>query len=153
MAEGKAFPTFEESKREGENIVSAKNDEHRETEKANQEKLTGQNRSAMEEGIGNSESAASTASGEAQSQWQAKVAAADAQHGREVSADKIAQQAPTDRKAAYQAELARREVRTSQDKPFDRKAAYEASKSKQQNGDRASEAEELREHRNDQWDR
>ncbi|NTD85728.1 hypothetical protein [Agrobacterium tumefaciens] len=153
MAEGKTFPTFEDSKREGENIVRAKNDEHRETEKGNQEKLTGQHRSAMEEGIGNSESAASTASGEAQSQWQAKVAAVDAQHGREVSADENAQQAPTDRKAAYHAELARRDARSPEDKPFDRKAAYEASKSKQQEGDGAREANELREHRNDRWDR
>ena len=135
MAEGKAFPTFEDSKREGENIVRAKNDEHRETEKANQEKLTGQHRSAMEEGIGNSESAA------------------DAQNGREVSAAEKAQQAPTDRKAAYQAELARREAGSPEDKPFDRKAAYEASKSKQQEGNGARDANELREHRNDQWDR
>lgn len=153
MAEGKAFPTFEDSKREGENIVRAKNDEHRETEKANQEKLTGQHRSAMEEGIGNSESAASSASGEAQNQWQAKVAAVDAQNGREVSAAEKAQQAPTDRKAAYQAELARREAGSPEDKPFDRKAAYEASKSKQQEGNGARDANELREHRNDQWDR
>ncbi len=153
MAEGKAFPTFEDSKREGENIVRAKNDEHRETEKANQEKLTGQHRSAMEEGIGNSESAASSASGEAQNQWQAKVAAVDAQHGREVSAAEKAQQAPTDRKAAYQAELARRDAGSPEDKPFDRKAAYEASKSKQQEGNGARDANELREHRNDQWDR
>lgn len=51
MAEGKAFPTFEESKREGEGIVKAKNDAHRETEKENQEKVTALHRSAMEEGI------------------------------------------------------------------------------------------------------
>lgn len=151
MAEGKAFPTFEESKSEGESIVRAKNDDHRESEKANQEKLTGLQRSAMEEGIGNSESAASSASGEAQSQWQAKVAAVDAQHGREVSAAEKGQQQPTDRKAAYQAELAQREARTSQDKPFDRKAAYEATK--RQEGEAAREVKELREHRNDQWDR
>lgn len=151
MAEGKAFPTFEEAKSDGENIVRAKNDAHREKEKENQEKLTGQHRSAMEEGIGNSHSAASSASGEAQNQWQAKVAAVDAQHGREVSAAERTQQQPTDRKAAYQAELAQREARTSQDKPFDRKAAYEATK--RQEGEAAREVKELREHRNDQWDR
>lgn len=151
MAEGKAFPTFEESKREGEGIVKAKNDAHRETEKENQEKVTALHRSAMEEGIGNSESAASTASGEAQSQWQAKVAAVDAQHGREVSAAEKAQQQPNDRKAAYQAELAQREARTTQHKPFDRKAAYEATR--HQKGDSAKVAENSRERRNDRWDR
>ncbi|MCL6655272.1 hypothetical protein A6R70_23640 [Agrobacterium rubi] len=151
MAEGKAFPTFEESKGGGENIVRAKNDDHREAEKANQEKLTGQQRSAMEEGIATSESAASSASGEAQSQWQAKVAAVDAEHGREVSAATKAQQEPTDRKAAYRAELAQREARSSQDQLFDRKAAYEAAK--RQEGDAAKEVRELREHRNDHWDR
>ena len=150
MAEGKAFPTFEDAKREGENIVRAKNDHHRETEKANQEKLTGEHRSAMDEGIGNSESAASTVSSEAQSQWQAKIAAVDAQHAREASAVAKTPQ-PNDRKAAYQAELAQREARTTQDKPFDRKAAYEASK--QRAGDGTREANELREHRNEQWDR
>lgn len=153
MAEGKAFPTFEESKSDGENIVRAKNDAHREKEKENQEKVAAHHRSAMEEGIGNSESAASSASGEAQSQWQAKITAVDAQHGREVSANEKAQQAPTDRKAAYQAELARRDAGSPEDKPFDRKAAYEASKSKQQEGNGARDANELREHRNDQWDR
>lgn len=151
MAEGKAFPTFEESKREGEEIVRAKNDAHRETEEENKEKVTGLHRSAMEEGIGNSESAASTATGEAQSQWQAKVATVDAQHGREASAAEKAQHHPTDRKAAYQAELAQREARSPQDKPFDRKAAYEASKQKESDG--AREVKELREHRNGQWDR
>lgn len=151
MAEGKAFPTFEESKHEGEGIVRAKNDAHREKEKENQEKVTALHRSAMEEGIGNSESAASTASGEAQSQWQAKVAAVDAQHGREVNAAEKAQQRPNDRKAAYQAELAQREARSPQDKPFDRKAAYEASR--QQEGEGAREVQELRERRNEQWDR
>lgn len=150
MAEGKAFPTFEDAKRESENIVRAKNDHHRETEKANQEKLTGEHRSAMDEGIGNSESAASTASSEAQGQWQAKIAAVDAQHAREASAAAKTPQ-PNDRKAAYQAEMAQREARTTQDKPFDRKAAYEASK--QRAGDGTREANELREHRNEQWDR
>ncbi|CUX07079.1 hypothetical protein AGR1B_pb0012 [Agrobacterium fabacearum S56] len=151
MAEGKAFPTFEESKSDGENIVGAKNAAHREKEKENQGKVAAQHRSAMEEGIGNSESAASSASGEAQNQWQAKVAAVDAQHGQEVSAAEKAQQAPTDRKAAYQAELAQREARSPQDKPFDRKAAYEATK--RQEGEAAREVKELREHHNDQWDR
>ncbi|NTF39429.1 hypothetical protein G6L72_22255, partial [Agrobacterium rubi] len=52
----KAFQSFEESKQDHEAVAREKNDAHREKQKANQEKLTGENRSAMQDGIAESDS-------------------------------------------------------------------------------------------------
>ncbi|RRY16196.1 hypothetical protein EGJ57_22220 [Brucella anthropi] len=85
----------------GENIVRAKDDDHRQKEHDNQQKLTTENRSAMQEGISRSQSAAQTNAAERQGAWTAKVSAVDAQHRQVVSAAEKAQQQPVDRKAAY----------------------------------------------------
>ncbi|MDA5250279.1 relaxase/mobilization nuclease domain-containing protein [Agrobacterium sp. MAFF210268] len=85
----------------GENIVRAKDDDHRQKEDDNQQKLTAENHSAMQEGISRSQSAAQTAAAERQGAWTAKVSAVDAQHRQEVNAAEKAQQQPVDRKAAY----------------------------------------------------
>lgn len=85
----------------GENIVRAKDDDHRQKEHENQQKLTTENRSAMQEGVSRSQSAAQTAAAERQDAWTAKVSAVDAQHRQVVSAAEKAQQQPVDRKAAY----------------------------------------------------
>ncbi len=85
----------------GGNIVRAKDDDHRQKEHENQQKLTTENRSAMQEGVSRSQSAAQTAAAERQDAWTAKVSAVDAQHRQVVSAAEKAQQQPVDRKAAY----------------------------------------------------
>ncbi|UXT85547.1 relaxase/mobilization nuclease domain-containing protein [Agrobacterium tumefaciens] len=85
----------------GENIVRAKDDDYRQKEHDNQQKLTTENRSVMQEGISRSQSAAQTNAAERQGAWTAKVSAVDAQHRQVVSAAEKAQQQPVDRKAAY----------------------------------------------------
>ena len=104
MAEGKAFATFEEKKRETENIVREKNDAYRQKEQDGQTKLTTENRAAMEAGVSQSKSAAQSAAKEAEAVWRAEVSAVEAQHGREVHAAEAAREQPTDRKTAYMAE-------------------------------------------------
>lgn len=85
----------------GENTVRAKDDDHRQKEHDNQQKLTIENRSAMQEGISRSQSAAQTNAAERQGAWTAKVSAMDTQQRQVVSAAEKAQQQPVDRKAAY----------------------------------------------------
>lgn len=117
MAEGKAFPTFEEAKRAGEEIVRAKNDAHRQKEEDNGKKWTAENKGRLQEGISKSKSAAQSAAAEERGEWKAKISAVDAQHSREVRAVEAqhketvkavekAHQPPPDRKAAYLAERA-----------------------------------------------
>ncbi len=104
MAEGKAFATFEEKKRETENIVTEKNDAYRQKEQDGQAKLTSENRSALEAAVNHSKSSPQSAAKEAEGAWRAKASAVEAQHGREVHAAEAAREQPTDRKAAYMAE-------------------------------------------------
>lgn len=63
-------------------------------------KLTSENRSAMQEEIGRSESTAKSAEAEAPRAASAKASAGEAQHSREVGGANKAHQ-PIDRKAAY----------------------------------------------------
>ncbi|NTF39454.1 hypothetical protein, partial [Agrobacterium rubi] len=103
------------------------NDAHREKQKANQEKLTGENRSAMQDGIAESDSGASSAVSEAESAWQSKVASVEAEHQREASAGH-ATPLSIDRKAAYLAVRERQEQSATQEKEFDRAEAYHAAR-------------------------
>lgn len=123
----KAFQSFEEAKQDQKAVAREKNDAHREKEKANQEKLTGDNRSAMQDGISESDSVASSAVSEAESAWQSKVASAEAEHQREGSAGQVAPPS-MDRKAAYLAVRERQEQSAKQEKSFDRAEAYHAAR-------------------------
>lgn len=127
---GRMAATFEERKRDGENIVRAKNDEHREKEQGNQAKLTSENRSAMQEGVSESQSSAQSAAKAAEGAWKAEVSAVEAQHGREVHAAEAARAQPIDRKAAYMAERAQmqREMPPVLNARDGRTAAYQSER-------------------------
>lgn len=131
----KVFQSFEEAKQDHEAIAREKNDAHREKEKANQEKLTGENRSAMQDGIAKTASEDSAAISEAESAWQGKVASVEAEHQREISA---AQAAPPllDRKSAYLAVRERQETAAAQEKGFDRAEAYRTARSAERSTER-----------------
>lgn len=123
----KIFQSFEESKQEHEAITRDQNDAHRQKEKSNQEKLTGESRSAMQDGIAKSDSADSAAVSEAESAWQGKVASVEAEHQREASATQAASPS-IDRKSAYLAVRERQEQAVAQEKGFDRTEAYHAAR-------------------------
>lgn len=130
MAEGKAFATFEEKKRDTESIVRAKNDEYRQKEQDGQAKLTSENRSALEAAVSQSQSSAQSTAKAAEGAWRAEASAVEAQHGREVHAAEAAREQPTDRKAAYMAEKEqmRREMPPMLNARDDRAAAYRAER-------------------------
>ncbi|MFS2327878.1 hypothetical protein U2P60_21260 [Brucella sp. H1_1004] len=144
----KIFQSFEEAKHEHEAITREKNDAHREKEKANQDKLTGENRSAMQEGIAKSDSADSAAVSGAESAWQAKVASVEAEHQREVSAGQAAPPS-IDRKSAYLAVRARQEQTFAQETGFDRAEAYRTARS----DERSTRQEHGTGDRDDRFDR
>ncbi|KIP99945.1 hypothetical protein RU07_17800 [Agrobacterium tumefaciens] len=130
----RTFQSFEESKQDHEAVTREQNDAYRQKEKSNQEKLTGENRSAMQDGIAESDSAASSAVSEAESAWQAKFVSVEAEHQRETSAGE-ATPPPMDRKAAYLAVRERQEKSVSQEKGFDRAEAYRTARDSERSAD------------------
>lgn len=133
----KILKSFEETKQEHEAITREQNDAHRKKEEENLEKLTGENRSAMQDAIAKSDSSSSAAVSVAESAWQAKVASVEAEHQQKVSA---AQAAPPsiDRKSAYLAVRERQDTAAAQEKGFNRAEVYQVARS----GERTSERQD-----------